>query len=148
MVLFSTCIPEFLGGIFTAAQIIKLNFKSEKSPRILTNEEIKKFLFGAKRLEHHLYSIWATALLSIKFHALRACFVTQLLAKGTPAAIVMKICGWRDLKTIPIVSRSCLLRQRLWGMWWSSFVTKRHYFGLQITMSTELYVDFQVLEIK
>lgn len=36
----------------------------------------------------------------IKFHALRACFATQLLAKGTPAAIVMKICGWRDLKTM------------------------------------------------
>ena len=42
---------------------------------------------------------------SIKFHALRACFATQLLAKGTPAAIVMKICGWRDLKTMEFYIR-------------------------------------------
>jgi integrase len=41
----------------------------------------------------------------IKFHALRACFATQLLAKGTPAAIVMKICGWRDLKTMEFYIR-------------------------------------------
>lgn len=41
----------------------------------------------------------------IKFHALRACFATQLLAKGTPAAIVMKICGWKDLKTMEFYVR-------------------------------------------
>lgn len=174
---------------------IKLNVKAEKVPDILTIEEIKKFLYEAKRLEHPWYPIWAAALLTgmrtgelyalewddvdlesniirvsksynkrtneikstkagywrnvpmspelrslvislkgrsefnyvlprfkdwqrgeqckilkmflqgiglpkVKFHALRACFATQLLAKGTPAAIVMKICGWRDLKTM------------------------------------------------
>jgi hypothetical protein len=41
----------------------------------------------------------------IKFHSLRACFATQLLAKGKPAAIVMKICGWRDLKTMEFYIR-------------------------------------------
>lgn len=41
----------------------------------------------------------------IRFHALRACFATQLLAKGTPPAIVMKICGWRDLKTMEFYIR-------------------------------------------
>lgn len=179
---------------------IKLNIKSEKVPDILTNEEIKKFLFEAKRMEHPWYPVWATALLTgmrsgelyalewddidlesnlirvsksfnkrtneikstkagywrnvplspelrslfvslkgkydspyvlprfkdwdrgeqcktlkmflagiglpkIKFHALRACFATQLLAKGTPAAIVMKICGWKDLKTMEFYIR-------------------------------------------
>ncbi|EPZ49499.1 site-specific recombinase, phage integrase family [Bacteriovorax sp. BAL6_X] len=179
---------------------IKLHHKKEKVPDILTLEEIKQFLYEARRQEHPWYPIWATALLTgmrsgelyalewndvdfeneivrvsksfnkrtneikstkagywrnvpmspelkelfislkssskdkfvlprfndwrrgdqskilkmflignglpkIKFHALRACFATQLLAKGTPAAIVMKICGWRDLKTMELYIR-------------------------------------------
>lgn len=179
---------------------IKLSIKSEKTPDILTLEEIKKFLQAAKEYEHPWYPVWATALLTgmrsgelfalewddvdfendlirvsksynkrtdeikstkagywrnvpmspelrclflelkgkahsnfvlprfkdwdrgeqckilkgflfgiglpkVKFHALRACFATQLLAKGTPAAIVMKICGWRDLKTMEFYVR-------------------------------------------
>lgn len=37
---------------------------------------------------------------SVKFHALRACFATQLLRDKVAPAIVMKICGWKDLKTM------------------------------------------------
>ncbi|MEK7691609.1 MAG: site-specific integrase, partial [Bdellovibrionota bacterium] len=37
---------------------------------------------------------------SIRFHALRACFATQLIAAGIPATIVMKIAGWKDMKTM------------------------------------------------
>ncbi len=42
----------------------------------------------------------ANRLPSVKFHTLRACFATQLISIGIPATVVMKICGWRDLKTM------------------------------------------------
>lgn len=39
-------------------------------------------------------------LTSIRFHTLRACFATQLLRQGVSSAIVMKVAGWQELKTM------------------------------------------------
>lgn len=41
----------------------------------------------------------------IKFHALRACFATQMLANGISAPVVMKIGGWKNSKTMDIYLR-------------------------------------------
>jgi len=41
----------------------------------------------------------------VVFHTLRACFATHLLAKGVDQATVMKIGGWRDIKTFQIYVR-------------------------------------------
>lgn len=47
----------------------------------------------------------AVALPSVKFHTLRACFATQLLSDGVEMTKVMKIGGWRDIKTMQIYLR-------------------------------------------
>ena len=41
-----------------------------------------------------------TGLKSIKFHALRACFATQLLRANVAPVTVMRVCGWKELKTM------------------------------------------------
>jgi site-specific recombinase XerD len=41
----------------------------------------------------------------IKFHTLRACFATHLLAMGVETAKVMSMGGWKDLKTFQIYIR-------------------------------------------
>jgi integrase len=50
-------------------------------------EQLREFCTGA-------------GLPSIMFHTLRACFATQLIRENIAPAVVMKICGWKDLKTM------------------------------------------------
>ena len=41
----------------------------------------------------------------VVFHTLRACFATHMLALGVDQATVMKIGGWKDIKTFQIYIR-------------------------------------------
>ena len=41
----------------------------------------------------------------IVFHALRACWATQMLSNGVPTTTVMKIGGWRKMSTMDIYVR-------------------------------------------
>jgi integrase len=47
----------------------------------------------------------SVGLSQIKFHTLRACFATQLLSSGVEMVKVMKIGGWRDIKTVQVYLR-------------------------------------------
>ena len=49
---------------------------------------------------------------SVRFHALRACFATHLLASGVDEATVMRIGGWRDFRTFQIYVRLAGIREK------------------------------------
>ncbi|MBD66509.1 MAG: hypothetical protein CME62_14955 [Halobacteriovoraceae bacterium] len=56
----------------------------------------------AKILKLHCRTI---GIPEIQFHTLRACFATQLISTGVEPIKVMKICGWKDLKTMAYYMR-------------------------------------------
>ncbi len=58
---------------------------------------------AAKVLRNFLKSIGINT--PVVFHTLRACFATHLLALGVESAKIMKIGGWKDLKTFEIYVR-------------------------------------------
>lgn len=84
---------EFYWFLVHDLQIEKLSSEQYVFPRFWewTKGEQARILRGFCR---------ANRLPSIRFHTLRACFATQLIAIGIPATVVMKICGWKDMKTM------------------------------------------------
>ena len=82
--------------------LVELKSLTRSTPWVLPR--LSEWLRGeqAKPLRHFLKEI---GLPSVKFHTLRACFATQLLADGVETAKVMKIGGWKDLKTMQIYMR-------------------------------------------
>lgn len=61
--------------------------RNSKWTKGLQAQELRKFCIGL-------------GIPSVRFHALRACFSTQLIRNGVPPIQIQKICGWRDLKTM------------------------------------------------
>ena len=59
---------------------------------------------AAKELRAFLRGLGFTAM---RFHDLRACFITQLLLRGIPPGVVMKITGHKDMETLMIYCRMC-----------------------------------------
>lgn len=49
---------------------------------------------------------------SVRFHTLRACFATHLLASGVEDVKVMRIGGWRDFKTFEVYVRLSGIREK------------------------------------
>lgn len=85
-----------------------------ESPQVITLlKELKLKGRDGKFVLHHFQS-WSdggqaeilrefcvgSGLPSVRFHTLRACFATQLIRDSIAPAVVMKICGWKDLKTM------------------------------------------------
>jgi integrase len=77
---------------------VLLELKSNlKDDFVLPRISLWKIGQQAKVLKEFCKSI---GLPEIKFHTLRACFATQLIGSGIEPIKVMKICGWKDLKTM------------------------------------------------
>ena len=73
-----------------------------KSEFVLPHYDLWKDGKQAKILKYFCKSI---SLPEIRFHTLRACFATQLIGSGVEPVKVMKICGWKDLKTLAVYLR-------------------------------------------
>jgi integrase len=77
--------------------VVKLKTESGDRPEVLPRLTGWRESRQAKVLRQFCKGV---GLRSIRFHALRACFATQLLANDVAPARVMKVCGWADLKTM------------------------------------------------
>lgn len=75
----------------------ELKLKSNGSPFVLPRIRDWNKGYQARELRAFCESI---GIPSIRFHALRACFATQLIRQGIPAIQIQKICGWKDLETM------------------------------------------------
>ena len=83
---------------------IKKEFKENPVDGAYVLPRIKEWDRGdqAVSLRNFLKSI---GIKDVKFHALRACFATQMLASGVSVPVLMKIGGWKRISTMDIYIR-------------------------------------------
>jgi integrase len=77
--------------------LLELKAQAGDRPSVLTR--LKEWESGMQAQELRKFC-QGIGIPSIRFHALRACFATQLIRNGVPPIQIQKICGWRDLKTM------------------------------------------------
>jgi integrase len=67
-----------------------------------TESVLHRFNLWSKGQQAHILREFCvgSGITSVRFHTLRACFATQLIKDSVAPAVVMKICGWKDLKTM------------------------------------------------
>ncbi len=82
--------------------LVQLKSETGNSQWVLPRHSAWQGWWQSKVLKTFLKEI---GLPPVKFHTLRACFATQLLGDGVEMAKVMKIGGWRDVKTMQIYMR-------------------------------------------
>jgi len=77
--------------------LLEIKGQTGKTPHVLPRNPLWTRGYQADELRKFCIGIGVT---SVRFHALRACFATQLIQNGVPAIMIQKICGWKDLKTM------------------------------------------------
>ncbi len=77
--------------------LMELRTLTGKSPHVLPR--LYRWDHGIQAAELRTFCM-ENGLPSVRFHTLRACFGTQLLRQGISSVVVMKVAGWKDLKTM------------------------------------------------
>lgn len=99
------CIKSTKAGYWRAVPIsselksLLQEIKARAGSRPTVLPRMWKWTLGFQATELRNFCI-GIGLPSVRFHALRACFATQLIRSGVPPIQIQKICGWRDLKTM------------------------------------------------
>ncbi len=73
--------------------------KAKRGDKVSVLERFQDWTDGSQAQVLRTFCV-GIGITSVMFHTLRACFATQLIKDGVPPATVMKICGWKDLKTM------------------------------------------------
>lgn len=85
--------------ISSELKALLLELKAHAGDRPTVLPRMRQWTLGYQASELRKFCLGA-GLPSIRFHALRACFATQLIRNGVAPIQIQKICGWKDLKTM------------------------------------------------
>lgn len=99
------CIKSTKAGYWRTVPIsselrdLLLELKARAGDRSTVLPKMRQWTLGYQAKELRQFCL-GVGLPSIRFHALRACFATQLIRTGVAPIQIQKICGWKDLKTM------------------------------------------------